>query len=492
MTPDCHNSRADESGLSEVVGFVLILGVLVLVFSLYLTYGIPAQGRENEILHMNEVKDQFVAYKISLDSLFNNNKVGTTLGNSFSLGTGGGYTQGMMSFMPIMSPVSSGGAIGINSRTPTEETLNISSHSLVLNDTFTTAEDLVSSVPRQITYKPDHLYINISGIQAVDLDPAGTFGTNVSGRNWIAYINLTPRMTYYQNYSLIPPSVPGGPYSLVLQDAYNYNRSDIAITVKKGGVTTLEDFTVYRGVSSGTVYPVDLMDESYGINTLINPRDTISLFTEKTTPSYNVQATGTVTYDFTDQPSFWITPIPLGSLEYRAQNNYWIAQDYYYQMGGVFLSQVEGNVSYKLPPEISFTNDSVNNLISVNINALVFNPANRGLIGGNSPVQVKTKLESVYSLPYAPGDEITGNTKRVWIGVNTSDPKANAMWESYFDSTARTAGIPPAEYRFGTVQNESYIEIYGPYADSVHNDIRLTVTNATFSTWVHGVGGVYE
>src|SRR5512136_282112 len=103
MTHYSRNDRTSEAGLSEVVGFVLILGVLVLVFSLYLTYGIPAQGRENEILHMNEVKDEFVTYKVSMDSLYNNNKVGTTLSNSFILGTGGGYTQGMMSFMPVMS-----------------------------------------------------------------------------------------------------------------------------------------------------------------------------------------------------------------------------------------------------------------------------------------------------------------------------------------------------------------------------------------------------
>jgi hypothetical protein len=476
------NSRARETGLSEVVGFVLILGVLVLVFSLYLTYGIPAQGRENEIVHMNEVKDQFVAYKISLDSLFNNDKVGTTLGNSFALGSGGGYSQGMISIIPIMSPVSSSGTIGINSRTPTEETLNISSHSLVMTDSGQIAEEL----PRQIFYTPEHVYVNISGIQSADLGSAGAFGAKVSGSNWVAYINLTPRMTYYQAVTLVGT----GPYSLAYQDAYNYNRSDIAITVKKGGVTTLQDFIVYRGVSPGAVYTIDLMDETYGLNALIKPRETISLTPEN---SLNlVQATGNVTYGFTDTSPFRITPITLGSIEYRAQNNYWIAQDYYYQMGGVFLSQVDGDVSYKLPPEISFTNDSANNLISVNINALSINPDNRGLIGGNSPVQVKTKLESIYPIPYAPGDEITGNTKQVWIGVNTSDPKANAMWESYFDSTARTAGIPQSVYTVGRTHNESYIQINGQYSDTTHNDIRLLVTNATYSTWVHGVGGVYE
>ena len=452
MTPSCRGSRPADTALSEVIGFVLILGVLVLVFSLYLTYGIPAQGRENEILHMNEVKDQFVAYKISLDSLFNNNKVGTTLGSSFSLGTGGGYTQGMMSFMPIMSPVCSGGIIAINQRTPVHETLNI------------------------------------SGIQAADLGPAGTFGANVTGKNWVAYINLTPRMTYYQNYSLVPG--PSGTYSLSLQEVYNYNRSDIAVTVKKGGVTILQDFTVYSNISSGQVYPVDLMDETYGLRTLIRPREMVNLSVGKSLDA--MTATGNATYDFIDMNPYTITPIALGSVEYRAQNNYWIPQDYYYQMGGVFLSQAEGNVSYKLPPEISFTNDSARDMVSVNINTLSFDPNNRGLIGGNSPVQVKTKLESVYPIPYEAGDEITGNTKRVWIGVNTSDPKANAMWESFFDSTARGSGIPAGEYNVSRVRNESYIEIFGPSADPDVNDIRLTVTNATYSTWVHGVGGVYE
>lgn len=100
-----------ESGLSEVVGFVLIIALLVTAFSLYLTYGVPAQGRENEILHMTAVKDQFIDYKIGLDSLLNNNKVGTSLSNFFTLGTEGGFTEGMMSIIPIMSPVKSGGTL---------------------------------------------------------------------------------------------------------------------------------------------------------------------------------------------------------------------------------------------------------------------------------------------------------------------------------------------------------------------------------------------
>jgi hypothetical protein len=490
MTPNPRYRHSWESGLSEVVGFVLILGVLVLVFSLYLTYGIPAQGRENEILHMNEVKDQFVAYKISMDSLFNNNKVGTMLGNSFSLGTGGGYTQGMVSFLPIMSPVSSGGVIAINQRTPVHETLNITSHSLVRNDTYRMSVDFQEGVPLVPRYTPDHLFVNISGILLGDLNPAGYYGADIGSRNWNMTVNMTPRASHYNETQAVTCPVLGGPCTIIYNTGESYIGTDITINVRKEGVTTIRELTVYRNVTPGSHYAIDLMDETYGVSSSIRPRDTISLIVEK--PLNTVQATGNATYDFTDMDPYRITPIPLGSLEYRAQNNYWIPQSYYYQMGGVFLSQAEGNVSYKLPPEISFSNDSAHDLVSVNINALTIDANDRGLIGGNSPVQVRTMLDSIVPLPYVAGDEITGNSKQVWIGVNTSDPRANAMWESYFESAARGSGIPAGEFNVSRLKNESYIAIYGVSADPDVNDIRLTVTNATYSTWVHGVGGVYE
>jgi hypothetical protein len=493
MTPNCRNCRAGESGLSEVVGFVLILGLLVLVFSLFLTYGIPAQGRENEIVHMNEVNDQFVAYKINLDSLFNNNKVGTTLSNSFTLGTGGGYTQGMLSFMPIMSPVSSEGTLAINPAGPGQritdnETLTITSQSLILNTTSSVATDL----PAQVNFTPSHVYINISGIQTGDLGPAGTFGANVSGKNWIAYINITPRTTYYQNYTLVNTA---GVYTLTSQDAYNYNRSDIAVTIKKGGVTTLQDFTVYRGVSPNTVYQIDLMDGTYGLNTFIRSPDKITLVQENSLN--NINATGNISYGFTYMNPYTITPIPLGSVEYQAQNNYWIRQDYYYQMGGIFLEQVDGNTTYKLPPEITFAYDPANpKILMVSINALSIDPnlaSNHGIVGGNSPIQLKTTLTNITTLPFVAG---TANTRSINISISTTDVKARTMWKDYFDYTAKVAGIPQSDYEAGitgTPGNLSYIKLYGyDHTTTGDYDINVIASNATYMTTVHGVGGIVQ
>jgi hypothetical protein len=513
MTPNCRDSCTSETGLSEVVGFVLILGVLVLVASLFLTYGIPAQGRENEILHMNEVKDQFVTYKVGLDSLFNNNKVGTTLSNSFTLGTGGGYTQGMMSFMPIMSPVSSSGTIAINPVGPNQrvtdnETLQITSRSLILNTTNSLAADL----PAKVNFTPSHVYINISGIQPADLGPAGTFGANVSGRNWVAYINLTPQVATYQNYSFAantascpvnslgtPISLSNGAGVLCPTPASTYLRSDITVTIIKNGVTTMQDYSVYRGIASGaTTYTVDLMDDAYGLNTLIRSPSTITLTQEKQSPSTQVLANGNITYGFTEMNPYTVTPIALGSVEYQSQNNYWIRQNYYYQMGGVFLQQSDGNTTYKLPPEITFAYDPANpKILVVNINGLSIDPglpSNHGIVGGNSPIQLKTTLTNITTMPFVPG---TANTRQITIGITTTDNKAREMWRNYFDYTAQVAGMTPnKEYSVGVLGTTSYITLYGYYnpanPGSDDYDINVIASNATYLTTVHGVGGIVQ
>lgn len=104
-------SLARDDGLSEVVGFVLILALIVVALSLYQVYGVPAAGRENEIAHMNAVKDRFVDYKIGLDSLWLNERHGVLISTAFDLGTGAAATGAFAS--PILSPAGSGGAVSV-------------------------------------------------------------------------------------------------------------------------------------------------------------------------------------------------------------------------------------------------------------------------------------------------------------------------------------------------------------------------------------------
>jgi hypothetical protein len=110
--------RARDDALSEVVGFVLLLGIIVVALSLYQLYGVPAVGRENEILHMNAVKDRFIDYKIALDGLWVNNRTGVLLSTAFDLGTDSAATGGGL-FVSNPHAFGIGGTISVKSGGPT-------------------------------------------------------------------------------------------------------------------------------------------------------------------------------------------------------------------------------------------------------------------------------------------------------------------------------------------------------------------------------------
>ncbi|MCK4269177.1 MAG: hypothetical protein KAW93_01725 [Methanogenium sp.] len=102
------NAGSQESAISEVIAFILIFAMMMMALSLYVVYVVPAEGHENEIRHMNTIKNRFINYKISLDSLWNNEKMGIHLSINFGLGTGGVNTATGF-FIPILKLASSGG-----------------------------------------------------------------------------------------------------------------------------------------------------------------------------------------------------------------------------------------------------------------------------------------------------------------------------------------------------------------------------------------------
>jgi len=505
MTRGGFAESRNERALSEVIGFVLILGIITAAFSLYLVYGVPAQGRESEILHMNDIKDQFVTYKLSLDSLFNNNKVGTSVSNSFTLGTSGGFTQGSNSIIPILSPVSSSGVIAINQRTPIPETLDISSYSMIVDPSVHNTSPITVGSSTTVNAIPQHVYINISVSQ--NLASPTYYGLQIDGTGWTATVNLSPRMTPSNISTIItqtgvssPPTVcstgqltgtsGNTAYCLVTTPGTIYNGTDVTISVFKNGETTLQSIPVYRSITSGS-YSVDIMDPAYGIQPILQIPDNLTLLNTLPNSTTAIQGSGLIVNSYTEK-DHTISPISLGSLEYRAKNNYWIPQTYYYQMGGVFLAQSDGNITWKLPPEISFSNDPAHNLVTVNINALTLDNSSSGMVGGNSPVQVKTTLDSITPLPFATVAQGTGNTKWIRITVSTSDDKAREMWTNYFTYTAKAAGIYPYS-NVSSTATESYIEIDGPDANrNGAYDINVIASNATYVPSVHGVGGILQ
>ena len=121
-------NTCNDVALSEVIGFVLLLGLIIAALSLYMTYVVPISGREAEIAHMNRINDQFTDYKFTLDnirtSLLVNNLSPPMTSTSITLGTGGGSTMAGGLFVYLTNPGPSPATLSVVS---TGDTFNIDS-----------------------------------------------------------------------------------------------------------------------------------------------------------------------------------------------------------------------------------------------------------------------------------------------------------------------------------------------------------------------------
>jgi flagellin-like protein len=434
-----------ERALSEIVGFILVLAVIVVVATLYLTFGIPAQGREGEISHMNEVKDRFVGYKVDIDSLWSNRQCGTAIGTSITLGTGGGATTGSLSILPILSPVRTTGTLALNQRA---EYLTIDTDSNLFVNTEGTNQfnesGNINAAPSSytpITFNttPRHFFIDI-------YSPVLTqqMGVNVYGSTWSAWVNMTPIYTFSHRYVLTNDTY-GRVQNFQDFSEYTWNSTDVTVSTQELGVPVVTDLAIYRKIAPSTNYTVDLMNPVSGISAdLASPQ---TLYAERSNPLLNGTFITNYSYWRTNSSQSWL----MGSLEYKSQNEYWIPQTYYYQMGGVFLEQNEGN-TVKLPPSITFakTPDSIP---IVTINQIL--PSGSGVVTGSGPAQVTSSLTSITETPLIDGN----NTRSVNITVRAANTNAALMWLQYFNNSVAQAGFSPSIYTSGTGGTTSFIYI---------------------------------
>ncbi|WAC04628.1 MAG: hypothetical protein OS112_09220 [Methanoregula sp.] len=464
-----------ENALSEVIGFILILVVIMTAFSIYLTYAVPAQGRENEILHMNEIRDEFVKYKVGVDALWTNSQVGTAMSTTFNLGTAGTATQGGgFSIIPVMNPIPSSGMLALNQR---QEVLTVQSRGLIRDGKVVSNQTLVPG-SFVLNATPQQFIVNISDTTPSDYSSGKRSVLVQQAQNWSVNVTVNPRTTYY-NYST--SCNPGG---CNYADGIRYTGTDITIDISKGGVVTLQDYTVYKNIqpwSSVRNYSVNLLDDAYGLknNLADQPYPMTVTFTK-----YGTLVSGYGIVSLTDEYEKVAThSLALGSLEYTANNNYWIPQTYYYQNGGVFLQQDDGT-SVKLPSAITFSYNCWTRVIGVNIIELPFQQADTGNIGGNSPAQVKTQVTNIQDLPYS----LTyNNTKWINISMSSNDSRAVASWLRSLNSTANISqGIPDTYYRTGLSGVGAFIYFTGSDSTNLQYDMHVEGLRANLSATVQG------
>ncbi len=302
-----------DEGLSEVIGFILLIGILVVVLTMYQTYSIPVQGRDNEISHMNDIKNTFVSYKISQDSLWVNKREGTMLSTTLDLGTRGGYSQGGMGDISLLTPLASGGSVGINQRN-------------------------------------ERVLV--------------TVGSNPEG----------------------------------------------VIIVK-----TLADY---------------------------DP----------------------------------------GSLEFQSDNNYWIDQNYYYQLGGVFLEQESGSTARVMPP-LTIARYGTDAGYTAKVDFTIIRLNGRQLISGTGPVRIDTNLNNG-GITVSPDYEAITN---VTITVGSDNSETLLMWNNLFKDSLARYGIPDDWYNLANSGDEVSLDITGNQTLGVYANIILANYTTTLQTVATGI-----
>ncbi|MDI9632682.1 MAG: hypothetical protein QFX32_01335 [Methanolinea sp.] len=436
--------RSDEA-LSEVIGFILILALIAALASLYVTYVVPAQGRELEIKHMEKVYDQFLQYKATVDSLWLNDQRNVPVSSTFTLGTVTGLTQGGF-VIPVFQPYPSSGTVVVNGR---GEYITINAQILALGFPGNSLPNV-----NPLYQKPDHLYIQLKttdrnqggGIKISPADPSD---------NWTIYLNITPIVVSTGTSSQAPETLPFCDQGAnAIQDWINNilrpnwtrlvqgsgtSRPALTMTLLKNDNATFSNLTIVPEIIDNKLYTIDLLDDAYGLASALDYPFSIST-PIPTTP--NIEVFYPVQFGYIS--STVSENHPMGSLEFRSGNNYWIQQNYYFQQGGIFLEQPDGKVA-KVIPLVSVTNKT--GIPSVRVVDVTIDGS--ASVGGTSPVQVITTVQSIE-------DNVIGgqrlakgipNARSVTLVVEAQDQSTAQMWNQTFArvrSAALGEGFPAA------------------------------------------------
>lgn len=510
-----------ERALSELIGFILLLALLILVSSLYLTYVVPAHGREGEIAHMDYIKGQFLDYKISTDALWINREYNVPIAQAITLGTQGVKTAGMFAGFQLFTPVFSSGELSVNNSDATD-TLTISVANplwtqvvqgtspsvgpVILNQTtltnseqfsynelparlnirFITDKTLHEENPKLVLYKsefPKDFGLNIS-----NNDQYNKFGINISA---------VPRLlTSDFNWSESKTPRENNSYWIRYE-------TDIELSITVNNTNILERYVVYSDIDSNKVYEINLLDPAYGfVQKLKTPFNlTTQKFNETgiltdfdflyeaISQSYNeIGSSVDDQYFLLRKPPYQIknaasmTNIGMGKLEFRSHNVYYrTQQNFIYQLGGIFVNQSDGSSPLNLPL-ISINPQPGGRVWNVDVTSIKL--LGNTYIGGSSPVQVQTTLDSLSEAPF---DSSKANSAFVALTVdNCEDP---GLWKLIFNSTARNAGIAEGTYLVSNTSKSATMIILGPERTSnTTRDIKLRVTNVDLRVELDAVG----
>jgi hypothetical protein len=374
-----------------VIGFLMIVALLGTLFSMYLIYVVPIQGKDAEISHMKYITQQFIDVKSDIDSLIINERVNMPIARSFELGTLSSSGQGSLSIIPIQSFIEAAGTLVVNEQM---DYMSIQGAFKTYNETsfFLNVMNVTFSDSLQVFNDRQHLYVSYPGIQSVNNTVTGNISmTEVNGTFRILpvnryYVNLTEAGDpYIINTTNISPNATNPMFSIrnrtdVLLEIYNYTPDGPFLQYQK---TLLENaspgghlFDLYAG-NEITINNSSFLN--YTKSAILNLGDATASVSSAASSKW--------------EPVIGKTD-RLGSLQYWSQNRYWINQELLYEMGGLFLKQNEG-VSIMLIPSLAITPVEREGGAGFKVSLVDISITDTNDVSGTKSAQIFAKVDSV-------------------------------------------------------------------------------------------------
>jgi hypothetical protein len=197
----------------------------------------------------------------------------------------------------------------------------------------------------------------------------------------------------------------------------------------------------------------------------------------------------------------WTNTSP--ALGYASHNNYWFQQEYYYQLGGVFLRQwdPEGGTEpivtvIASPPFSVYVPGNTAGAYTgyqTKVELVVVNmTAPTGGFGATSPIRVATQLDGD---PAQPAAGIGGNEySKVCLTFEATSTEAAQAWQNVFNSAALRNGLGPGEFTSDSDLSDdtARLEVNGRIADQYTNDVQLELLVAEYTLSLENVPTLIE
>jgi hypothetical protein len=467
-----------ERALSEVIGFLMIVALLTILFSMYLIYVVPIQGRDAEISHMKYITQEFIGLKADIDGLIINNKINMPIARSFELGTLSSVGSGALSILPLSSFIEATGLLMVNEQNDfLAVTVNGSMVDLanlppveptpIENPVYEIYCDSPGSCPYtpinftikdrfyNITTKARYTLTNNSGVVDFSLPHVYLNITNgVSGVN--------ESVIFYYNISS---------YDLVLETRQNITANPKPLISEK---TLVENLTFPGRYTYNVLKDNDLIPNNSTDYYLIHADEAIA--PDLYTPHVVKNQVGKF-------------PPRIGSFQYESSNRYWVNQNLLYEMGGLFLNQpADGGSSVTLIPSIALTpiqdiaTGDYNLKVSVN-NIRITDTED---ISGSVSAQIFSKIDHINQNLFNASTNIASDfgtapaDSSLWKMKEGEEPNARAVWLQFIPDDPRVINSTYREPRSLSTPEKERMRISTELWKRGFDQIK-TITNKTLS-----------